>query len=109
MRSISEKEKIVEEILLGNYDRYYRLAYSYVRHEADAGDIVQNGAYRAIRSSRELKQQYEGLHMSEEQLEQMRQAIEKAKGENHMDKKNIWQKWAVAAAVLSGTIIILLI
>ena len=35
-----EKEKKIEEILLQNYDSYYRLAYSYVHNEADAGDIV---------------------------------------------------------------------
>ena len=38
------KEKAVEDLLLQNYDQYYRLAYSYVHNEADAGDIVQNGA-----------------------------------------------------------------
>ena len=41
-------EKIVEAVLLENYDRYYRLAYSYVKNEADAADIVQNGAYKAM-------------------------------------------------------------
>jgi len=45
------KEQIVEEILLEHYDEYYRLAYSYVHNEADAADIVQNGAYKAIRKS----------------------------------------------------------
>ena len=49
------KEKKIEEILLQNYDSYYRLAYSYVQNEADAGDIVQNGAYRAIRGSHTLE------------------------------------------------------
>ena len=49
------KEKIVEEILLNNYNQYYRLAYSYVQNDDDAGDIVQNGAYRAIRNARNLK------------------------------------------------------
>ncbi len=49
------KEKIVEEILLSNYNQYYRLAYSYVHNDADAGDIVQNGAYKAIRNVRSLK------------------------------------------------------
>lgn len=51
------KEKKVEEIILQNYDSYYRLAYSYVHNDADAGDVVQNGAYRAIRSSHKLKQE----------------------------------------------------
>lgn len=49
------KEQKVEEILLKNYDTYYRLAYSYVKNEADAGDIVQNGAYRAIKNSHTIK------------------------------------------------------
>ncbi len=51
-----EKEKRIEEILLENYDRYYRLAYSYTHNEADACDIVQNGAYRAIRNSYSLRE-----------------------------------------------------
>lgn len=50
------KEKKIEEILLANYDRYYRLAYSYVHNNEDAGDIVQNGAYKAIKNSHTLKQ-----------------------------------------------------
>ena len=41
------KEQKIEELLLENYNRYYRLAYSYVHNEADAADIVQNGAYKA--------------------------------------------------------------
>lgn len=49
------KEKAVEQLLLQNYNQYYRLAYSYVRNDADAGDIVQNGAYKAIRHSSSLK------------------------------------------------------
>ena len=59
MQSFSGKEKknekIVETVLLENYDRYYRLAYSYVKNEADAADIVQNGAYKAIRGSKSLR------------------------------------------------------
>lgn len=51
------KEGTVERILLENYDRYYRLAFSYVHNADDAGDIVQNGAYRAIRNSSSLKKQ----------------------------------------------------
>lgn len=52
-----KKEKIVEELLLSNYDQYYRLAYSYVHNDADAGDIVQNGAYKAIKNSGELQKE----------------------------------------------------
>ena len=49
------KEEKVEQLLLENYDRYYRLAFSYVHNADDAGDIVQNGAYKAIRGSSRLK------------------------------------------------------
>lgn len=48
-------EEIVEEIILEQYNQYYRLAYSYVHNEADAVDIVQNGAYKALRSSHTLR------------------------------------------------------
>lgn len=51
------KEQKIEQILLENYNSYYRLAYSYVHNEADAGDIVQNGAYKAILNSDTLKQE----------------------------------------------------
>lgn len=49
------KDKCVEHILLSEYDRYFRLAMSFVHNEADAGDIVQNGAYKAIKGSHTLK------------------------------------------------------
>ncbi len=51
------KEEKIEQLLLENYDRYYRLAFSYVHNADDAGDIVQNGAYKAIRNSNNLKKQ----------------------------------------------------
>jgi len=47
---------LIDQIILKNYNQYYRMAYSYVHNEADASDIVQNGAYKAIRSSHTLKQ-----------------------------------------------------
>lgn len=46
---------LIEQIILEKYNQYYRLAYSYVHNEADANDIVQNGAYKALRSSDTLK------------------------------------------------------
>ena len=48
-------EDIIEQVILENYNQYYRLAYSYVHNEADAGDIVQNGAYKALRSCESLR------------------------------------------------------
>lgn len=50
-----EKENVVEQLLLENYNSYFRLAYSYVHNEADAADLVQNGAYKAILNSGTLK------------------------------------------------------
>lgn len=49
------KRDVVEQLLLENYNKYYRLACSYVRNDQDAGDIVQNGAYKAILNSDKLK------------------------------------------------------
>ena len=47
---------LIEEVILEKYNQYYRLAYSYVHNEDDASDIVQNGAYKALKSSHTLKQ-----------------------------------------------------
>ena len=60
MRFFPEKRdrtnrKLIEEIILKKYNQYYRLAYSYVHNEADAGDIVQNAAYKAIKKLPALK------------------------------------------------------
>ncbi len=51
----ADKEEIVHEQLIAQYEKYYRIAYSYTFHEQDALDIVQEGAYRAILKSDTLK------------------------------------------------------
>ncbi len=51
------KAKTVEDLLLTNYNQYFRLAYSYVHNDDDAADIVQNAAYKAIKNSSQLKEQ----------------------------------------------------
>lgn len=51
-----DNETIINEKLLENYQKYYRLAFGYVHNEADALDIVQEGAYKAIFHSDKLKQ-----------------------------------------------------
>lgn len=51
----SANKDLLETILLEKYDQYYRLAYSYIHNDADACDIVQNGAYKALRGSGTLK------------------------------------------------------
>ena len=51
-----KKEQAVERALTEGYEKYYRLAYSYVRNEADALDIVQEAAYKAILKSDSLRE-----------------------------------------------------
>ncbi len=48
-------EKETERILLENYDKYYRLAYSYMKSEHDALDVVQESAYKAIRDCNKVE------------------------------------------------------
>lgn len=43
-----------EKVLLENYEKYYRLAYAYTRREADALDVVQESAYKALRDCRKV-------------------------------------------------------
>ena len=49
-------EDEAERMLIDNYDKYYRLAYSYVKNEQDALDIVQESAYRVIKDLDKLKE-----------------------------------------------------
>jgi RNA polymerase sigma-70 factor (ECF subfamily) len=54
------REKLDEKIsekLLQNYDKLYRLAYSYARNEQDAMDIVQESAYKAIKYSNQVREE----------------------------------------------------
>ena len=54
-QTIKEKESLVEQILCENYNKYYRLALSHVHNSVMAEDIVQEGAYKAIKNSHQLK------------------------------------------------------
>ena len=49
------REEVVQNALIENYEKYYRLAYGLVRSEADALDIVQESAYKAIMKSESLR------------------------------------------------------
>ena len=53
----NRKEALVRSILLENYESYYRLAFSYVHQEADAMDIVQEGACKAMATARSLREE----------------------------------------------------
>ncbi|MSS62480.1 RNA polymerase sigma factor [Velocimicrobium porci] len=50
-------EEAVQKKLIEHYDKYYRLAYSYAHNEADALDIVQESAYKAILKSDSIKKE----------------------------------------------------
>lgn len=52
MKDIKE---LIEDELTANYEKYYRLAFSYVKNEADALDVVQEGAYKAIKSNGKVR------------------------------------------------------
>ncbi|WP_317366561.1 sigma-70 family RNA polymerase sigma factor [uncultured Tyzzerella sp.] len=49
------KVYLIEETLLKNYNKYYKLAFSYVHNDTDAMDIVQESAYKAIKNAESLK------------------------------------------------------
>ena len=51
-----ESEDIVRSRLITNYEKFYRLAYSYVHNASDAQDVVQEGAYKALRAKNSLQQ-----------------------------------------------------
>lgn len=53
----NKMERLVHNTLTKNYNKYYRLAYSYVHNETDAMDIVQEGAYKAILKCNDLKKE----------------------------------------------------
>lgn len=50
-------EQKAEELLLGNYEKYYRLAYTYVKSEEDALDVVQESAYKVMKECRKVKEE----------------------------------------------------
>ena len=50
-------QKKVEETVLSSYEAMYRLAYTYVRNEADALDIVQESVYKAIKNASGVKKE----------------------------------------------------
>lgn len=49
-------EQQAEHLLLQHYQKYYRLAYLYLRSEEDALDAVQESAYKVIRGCRNIRQ-----------------------------------------------------
>lgn len=52
---MKNKDTIISEILTKDYAMFYRIAFSYVHSEADAQDVVQESAYKAIYYANKLK------------------------------------------------------
>lgn len=50
-------ETVVERLLVQNYDKYYRLALSYVHVPDHAMDVVQESALKALRKKHSLRQE----------------------------------------------------
>ena len=50
-----EKESAIIQTLESNYGKYYRMGYGYVHNDADARDVVQESAYKAIYHSDKLR------------------------------------------------------
>lgn len=47
--------KLVEEQILSSYEELYRFAFTYVRNESDALDIVQESVYKAMKNAGAVK------------------------------------------------------
>ena len=45
-----------ERILTTEYEKFYRLAYSYVQNKEDALDVVQESAFKVIRDCGKVRQ-----------------------------------------------------
>ena len=90
----NRKEALIRSILLENYQSYYRLAYSYVHQEADAMDIVQEGAYKAMQKAGSLREErFAGtwiyrimINTAKDYVKKYRQEYE-ALNENMIDSK----------------------
>ena len=48
--------KAVEQEILASYDKLYRLAFSYVKNEQDAMDVVQESVYKAMKNASQIKE-----------------------------------------------------
>ena len=44
-----------QSVILENKEKFYRLAYSYVKNEQDALDIVQDALYKALKSYKKMR------------------------------------------------------
>lgn len=83
-------EEFIEKNLIENYSRYYRLAYSYVKNESDAMDIVQEAAYKAIYKSGTLKKpEYAGTWICRIVMNEAYNVLRKKQKENDRPQEEV--------------------
>ena len=56
MFSKEKNSDIIKDMLICNYNKYYRIAYKYLGNREDALDAVQEGAYKAVYNAGKLRQ-----------------------------------------------------
>lgn len=52
----TDLSEAVEQEILNSYEKLYRLAFSYVKNEQDAMDVVQDSVYKAMKYAGQVKQ-----------------------------------------------------
>lgn len=52
----TDLSEAVEQEILNSYEKLYRLAFSYVKNEQDALDVVQDSVYKAMKYAGQVKQ-----------------------------------------------------
>lgn len=90
---MSKKGELIRNILLENYESYYRLAFSYVHQEADAMDIVQEGAYKAMLKADTLKnEKFAGTWVYRIIINEAKEYLRKTK-ETMWNWMRIWHRY----------------
>ena len=56
MRKETMRDKL-EEVILASYESMYRMAFVYMKNEADALDVVQDSIVKAIKNSGQLNEE----------------------------------------------------
>lgn len=85
----SGKEEAVKKVLLEDYEKYYRLAFSYVHQEVDAMDIVQEGAYRAMLRADTLRdEEFAGTWVYRIMINEAKEYLRKSRRESGEIEEN---------------------
>lgn len=85
-----EKGEVIRKVLLEHYESYYRLAFAYVHNEADAMDIVQEGAYRAMLKADELREErFAGTWVYRIMINEAKEYLRKSRRETGEPDENL--------------------